>query len=141
VAHNPLPTFLQEAEELIADIEQSALTLCSEDAPAETVHRLFRAFHTIKGSSAMCGLDAVAGFTHHVENLLDKVRDGAVPVSAPLTELVLHATDHIKTLLNAAEIGATAPLASSQTLIGTIADFAGKERCPAKRTTFRPHSR
>jgi two-component system chemotaxis sensor kinase CheA len=123
VAYNPIHTFLQEAEELIADIEQSALALSSEDAPAETVNRLFRAFHTIKGSGAMCGLELVAGFTHHIENLLDKVREGAIPVSAPLTGLVLQAADHIRLLLSASQDAATVPPGSSETLVAAIAAF------------------
>ena len=123
MGYNPLQTFLQEAEELIADIEQSALALGSDGTPAETVNRLFRAFHTIKGSGAMCGLDAVAGFTHHVESLLDRVREGVIPASAPLADLVLKATDHIKILLTAAQGGAAVPPGSSETLVAAIAEF------------------
>ena len=107
--YNPIETFLQEAEELLADIEQSALTLGAGEQSEETINQLFRAFHTIKGSGAMFGLDAVAGFTHHVESLLDRVRDGAVPVSPTLADLVLKARDHIKILLGAARGGEAAP--------------------------------
>jgi len=123
VAYNPIPTFLQEAEELIADIEQSALGLGTEADPTETVHRLFRAFHTIKGSSAMCGLDAVAGFTHHVESLLDRARNGAVPVSGQLADVVLKAADQIKALLAESQGGARASSESLAALAGTIANF------------------
>lgn len=120
---NPLQTFLEEAEELIADIEQSALALGSNGTPSETINRLFRAFHTIKDSGAMCGLDTLAAFTHHVESLLDRVREGAIPASAPLADLVLKATDHIKILLTAAQGGAAAPDGSSETLVAAIAEF------------------
>jgi two-component system chemotaxis sensor kinase CheA len=121
MAYNAIPTFLQEAEELIADIEQSALGLSSETDPAETVNRLFRAFHTIKGSSAMCGFDAVAGCTHHVETLLDRVRNGATSVSPELVDAVLKAADQIKLLLQAAQGGARPP--SSEDLERAIAKF------------------
>ncbi len=123
MAYNSLQTFLQEAEELIADIEEAALALSGADAPAETVNRLFRAFHTIKGSGGMCGLDDLAAFTHHVESLLDNVRAGAVPISPHLTKLVLAATDHIKLLLNAAEGGQAVSPAASQALVSAIAEF------------------
>jgi len=118
--YNPLPTFLQESEELIADIEECALALTSQDSQAEAVNRLFRDFHTIKGSGAMCGLDTVAGFTHHVESLLDRVRDGAIPVSARLAELVLKAADHIKVLLSAVQNGAPVAPGSSEPLLAAI---------------------
>jgi len=122
--YNPVETFLQEAEELLAEIEQSALSLGSGERSEETVNQLFRAFHTIKGSGAMCGLDAVAGFTHHVESLLDKVREGAVPVSPALAGLVLQARDHIKILLGAGQGGAAVPPGSSERLIAAVDEFA-----------------
>lgn len=123
MAYDPVPTFLQEAAELIAGIEQAALGLCATAAPAETVHEIFRAFHTIKGSGAMCGLDRVAGFTHHMEGLLEKVRDGTTPVSPSLAELILKATDHIKALLNAIEGGGAEPAGSRETLVEEIEQF------------------
>lgn len=118
--YNPIDTYLLEAEELLADIEQSALLLSSEYGAEETINRLFRAFHTIKGSGAMCGLDAVAGFTHHVEDLLDQVRNGAVPVSPALADLILAAKDHIRTLLGAEQGGPSVAPGSSESLISAI---------------------
>src|SRR5690348_18008082 len=47
---NPVQTFLVEAEELLSNIEQSALSLGTDESPAEAINQLFRAFHTIKGS-------------------------------------------------------------------------------------------
>lgn len=124
MGYNQIQTYLQEAEELIADIEQSALALGADEDLADTVHRLFRAFHTIKGSGAMCGLVKVADFTHHVETLLDRVREGAVTVSPELAALVLAAADHIKMLL-AAETGGEAVAAeSSESLIEKIAELS-----------------
>src|SRR5579872_2307508 len=127
MAYNPVQTFLGEAEELVADIEQSALALSGNgDGPAaETVNRLFRDFHTLKGSGAMCGLDEVAGFTHHVESLLDRVREGAIPVSESLSELILKAVDHIKVLLNAARGGEAAPGEAAAALTAAIEEFNG----------------
>lgn len=100
MAYDPIETFRQEADELLAEIELAALSLDSGEWSDETIHQLFRAFHTIKGSGAMCGFDSVAAFTHHVESLLDKVREGSLPVSAELTKLILDARDHIRILLN-----------------------------------------
>jgi len=102
--------FREEAEELLSGIEQSALALRAGDYSADTINGLFRAFHTIKGSGAMCGLDAVAAFTHNVETLLDKVRAGAVPVTPDLITYILDSKDHIQKLLGGAAIeGAPEP--------------------------------
>ncbi len=96
--------FVQEAEELLAEVEQCALLLAKDQHDGDVIHRLFRAFHTIKGSSGLCGLDGIAAFTHHVETLLDKVRGGTVPGSIILVDVVLAARDHIAALV-AAELG------------------------------------
>ena len=123
--YNPIPTFIQEAEELIADIEESALVLESGAGDAETINRLFRDFHTIKGSGAMCGLEELAGFTHHVESLLDRVRAGEIPVSESLSRVILKSADHLKVLLRAAEGGPSPSAAESASLLNSIGDVLG----------------
>jgi two-component system chemotaxis sensor kinase CheA len=97
--HNPIDTYRQEAEELLSEIEQTALALGEGGPDPESVHRLFRAFHTIKGSGGMFGFTAVVAFTHHMESLLDAVRAGKVGVSKELIDLVLDARDRIQSLL------------------------------------------
>ncbi len=71
-----LPAFISEAEEQLGSLEQLLLQL--EDAPdnRELLDALFRAAHTVKGSAGIFGLDAVVAFTHHVESLLDRLREG-----------------------------------------------------------------
>lgn len=138
MSFNPLPAFLQEAEELVAQIEDCALGLSADGAPAETVNRLFRAFHTIKGSGAMCGLEELAEFTHHVESLLDGVRNGTVPVTASLAKLVLRSADHIKLLLAAAQSGAPAP-AGSEALREALTTLGKSAAEREWKIVFRPY--
>lgn len=103
-APNPAHTFLLEAEDLLAQIEEVALEAEKAPADAEMVNRLFRAFHTLKGSGAMFGFEAVSNFTHHVETALDQVRSGKIPLGGRLIELVLAARDHIKALFENPEM-------------------------------------
>ncbi|NMG37612.1 chemotaxis protein CheA, partial [Azoarcus sp. TTM-91] len=76
--------------------------LCEEGHDVERLHALFRAAHTIKGSAGMFGLEAVVGFTHHVENLLSRLRDGALEPAPSLLELLLECRDHIEDLVGRA---------------------------------------
>jgi two-component system chemotaxis sensor kinase CheA len=99
-AHDPVQTFLLEATDLLGAIEETALELEQHPDDAEAIGRMFRAFHTLKGSGAMFGFDAVAGFTHHVETVLDKVREGVLAVDQPLLRLILAARDQIQILLD-----------------------------------------
>jgi two-component system chemotaxis sensor kinase CheA len=135
MSYDPVPTYLQEAEELLAGIEQAALALDSGERTGETIDELFRAFHTIKGSGAMCGLDAIAAFTHHVESLLDRVRTGAVAVAPALSGLVLKASDHIRFLLDGVQSGRAAPPGSSESLVAAIEAMAGRGSSPVAEAT------
>ncbi len=147
---NPVNTFLQEAEDLLEQIEEIALGLEERPDDAEAVNRLFRAFHTIKGSGAMFGFDAVAGFTHHLETLLDRVRDGRLGWGRELTELTLAARDHIKALLATPQSGIAESevgrniVAATQALLEVVPEAAagpkaGPESASQEPVASRPH--
>ncbi len=94
-----LPAFISEAQEQIASIEQLLLQL--EDAPddRELLGALFRCAHTVKGSAGIFGLDAVVAFTHHVETLLDRLREGELALTPELSTLLLQSNDQIRQLV------------------------------------------
>ena len=120
-------TYLCETQELLERIEQITLEL--ETRPdKELVNELFRAFHTIKGSGAMCGFHDIAQFTHHVETTLDDVRAGAIPVSKQLVELVLQARDQIHSLVSQASGQDSQRADSRSTVIAALAALSGTQK-------------
>jgi len=123
--------FREEAGELLEELETSLLELEKDPADLKIVSRVFRAMHTIKGSGAMFGFDDIAGFTHHVETVLDKVRDGSVPVSTELIDLTLASRDHIRVLLDAATGGGEADPAEGERIIVALQSLVGG-RAPDK---------
>ena len=102
--------FLEECEEQLAQIESVLLELSEGENP-EAVNKCFRIFHSIKGGASMTGFMDVAHFTHHVETVLDRVRDGQLKITSELIAVVLASKDHIESLFAAAR-GADAPAAS-----------------------------
>jgi two-component system chemotaxis sensor kinase CheA len=96
-------TFIAESRELLEQMENALLVVAHDGADA--VNAIFRAAHTIKGSAGMFGLDSVVEFTHVAESVLDKVRDGVVPVTDELVALLLACCDHIGALVDAVEAG------------------------------------
>ncbi len=96
-----IATFREEAADRLDEVEEGLLEL--ESAPGETalIDRIFRAIHTVKGSSGMFGLDAVSSFAHEVEAAFEHVRSGRLAVTRPLIDLSLTATDLIRTMLAA----------------------------------------
>jgi two-component system chemotaxis sensor kinase CheA len=97
--------FRDEADELLADLEQQLLTLESSPDDPECIAKVFRDIHTIKGSGAMFGFDELARFAHDVENVFDKVRSGEITLDSRLLTLTLQAKDHIHLLLAASNPG------------------------------------
>ena len=79
-----LGTFMEEAAELLAHME--AILLQAEDGACsdDDLNALFRCAHTIKGSGGLFGLDEVVRFTHVVENVLDRLRQGTLHFDSPL---------------------------------------------------------
>ena len=71
-----LPAFVSEAHEQVETLEQLLLQLEAEPGSRELLDALFRCVHTVKGSAGIFGLDAIVAFTHHVETLMDLLREG-----------------------------------------------------------------
>lgn len=97
-----LPAFISEAREQVSQIEHLLLEL--EEAPADREHldALFRCAHTVKGSAGLFGLEQVVEFTHHIETLLDQLREGRLHLSADLSSLLLACSDQVLALVNQA---------------------------------------
>ncbi|WP_330214697.1 chemotaxis protein CheA [Pseudomonas sp. AM8] len=92
-------TFIVEARELLQAMEQSLLQLESEPGDQDAIGAIFRAAHTIKGSAGLFGLASIVGFTHIVEDVLDRLREGSVAVDAALIALLLKCGDHMLELV------------------------------------------
>jgi two-component system, chemotaxis family, sensor kinase CheA len=97
-----LPAFISEAQEQIEALEQLLLELEDRPDDRELLNALFRCAHTVKGSAGIFGLDRVVAFTHHVETLLDQLREGLVALTPALSTLLLRCNDQIRTLVDQA---------------------------------------
>ncbi len=93
-------TFLEEANELLGQLEETLLELETMPTDSELLNKAFRAMHTVKGSSSMFGYDAVSKFTHEVETALDRCRNGEILIDRIFIGLTLRARDHIRGLLD-----------------------------------------
>lgn len=102
-------TFFQEAAEHVNNMEAALLGLGETSADPEVLNSIFRAAHSIKGGSGTFGFDDVMRFTHRLEELLDRMREGKSEASPARIELLLRSCDMLRTLLTAAETGAIAP--------------------------------
>lgn len=92
---NPaLETFAQEVDELLTAMEEALLGLEGMPDDADCINSIFRAMHTIKGSSGLFGFDDVVAFTHEAETVLDRVRNGERTIDPELIAVLLACKDH-----------------------------------------------
>ncbi|MBC3384960.1 chemotaxis protein CheW [Pseudomonas sp. SWRI179] len=103
-------TFIVEAREQLQAMEESLLQLETDPGDDDAIGAIFRAAHTIKGSAGLFGLEPIVSFTHIVEDVLDRLRNGSVEVDAGLIAVLLKSSDHMLELINvAANQGGTLP--------------------------------
>ena len=95
-----LQTFIAESLELLHDMEEALLQLEKKPEDPDALNAVFRAVHTIKGSSGMFGFDDIVAFTHLMESVLVDVRADEIIVDASLTALMLSCKDHLALLID-----------------------------------------
>jgi two-component system chemotaxis sensor kinase CheA len=96
-----LNDFVSESRDCLESSEAALLALEHDPANSEAINTVFRAFHTIKGTSAFLGLGRITAFAHCAESLLSAVREGKIPFTPACADLALRAADMLKSLLGA----------------------------------------
>jgi two-component system chemotaxis sensor kinase CheA len=112
--------FFEESFEGLQLMESSLLDLDCDNVDSETINAIFRAAHSIKGSSSTFGFTAVAEFTHVLETLLDQVREGSRQLTAEIVDLLLQSVDCLRNLLTGLQAGQTPDATHSRELIAAF---------------------
>ncbi|MEA2098793.1 MAG: chemotaxis protein CheA [Campylobacterota bacterium] len=95
-----LDGYKAENDELLQKMEDSLMDIQENGMDDENINAVFRAAHTIKGSSGMFGIDYIVDFTHIAENLLDKIRNHKIEINDEIIELLLACKDQMQTLID-----------------------------------------
>lgn len=112
--------FFEESFEGLQLMESSLLDLDCDNVDSETINAIFRAAHSIKGSSSTFGFTTVAEFTHVLETLLDQVREGSRQLTAEIVDLLLQSVDCLRNLLTGLQAGQTPDATHSRELIAAF---------------------
>jgi len=106
-------SFIDEARQLLEAAEQCFLDLESTGDNAEIIETIFRLAHNMKGTSRAVGFGEVAEFTHHLESLLLKIKEGQLSVDDETADLLLECNDHLKAMVDGLSIDMEAKFDSS----------------------------
>ena len=124
-----LARFIEEAREHINSLNQGLLNLEKNPDDSETLNSIFRAAHTLKGSSRMMKLTPIGEVAHKLEEVLDGLRSGKIKLSKDLSDLLFNAIDILAEMVETTAGGA--PLKDDSQAIRTALErAAGEEVLP-----------
>lgn len=124
-----IQTYLAESRELLDGMEQALLDLEGGATDPDLINAVFRAAHTIKGTGGIFGFDPIVAFTHKLESVLDRLREGRLAVDGELVALLLQCGDHIRALLEPVTAGESLErevLEREHTLLQSLRGYLGE---------------
>lgn len=93
-----LSAFLDELDEQLQILDEKVLDLEQDSNNLDTIQTIFRAAHTLKGSSAAMGFEKMKELTHKVENVFDLIRNQQLQVNTNIINVIFDSIDFIKVL-------------------------------------------
>ncbi len=115
--------FVEEAADLIENLEAAVLELEDRPTDASIVQRIFRIMHTLKGNSSMFGFTQIDRFTHHMETIYDQIRSNEREVTRTVLDLTLRSVDHLRSLLREAGQEGAEVMAEQEELMRVMSDI------------------
>jgi two-component system chemotaxis sensor kinase CheA len=137
---NLLSDFLDESDQLLTQLNDNLLQIDEwvqaleegqdQHCDADLLNEMFRAAHSIKGLSAMLGLDEINTLTHKIENVFDAARNDQLYVNADVVDLVFMGLDRLTALVERLKDPDTDPVDCETVLEGIreLLRSAGAER-------------
>ena len=119
-----LSEFLTETNESLAVLDLELVKLEQNPNDPTLLGNIFRIVHTIKGTCGFLGLPRLEHVAHASENVLGKIRDGELVVTAEAVSLILESLDQIKSLLAALEEKESEPEGDDNALIERLNQLA-----------------
>jgi two-component system chemotaxis sensor kinase CheA len=125
-----LQMFLAESEEGLSAMEEALVALESRPEDDEALGAVFRVVHTLKGNAGSFGFQALAGFAHVLEDILDRLRRRELPVKPALVTLLLRSVDALRQMVPDAVSGSEGLPGTYEALLKQLVQ-AGKVGAPA----------
>lgn len=118
-------SFFVECEELLESLQDALSDMEEGNHDNETINIVFRAVHSIKGGAGAFGLDALVGFAHRYETVLDELRSGRMTITPEAMKLFFQAADFLQDHVRAARDAAPPPEGSEGCLVALEALIGG----------------
>jgi chemosensory pili system protein ChpA (sensor histidine kinase/response regulator) len=134
-----LELFIEEAKEELASIRRNLPQWIDSPDDMETLITVRRSFHTLKGSGRMVGAERVAEYSWGIENLLNRIINGTLQRTPPMTSFISDAFSVLPELVEQLEVG-TEPTADVGLIMARAHAFADGDPNAAVLTTVSPET-
>jgi two-component system, chemotaxis family, sensor kinase CheA len=119
-------TFFDECSELLQDMETGLTDLQEGSGTEDTVHAVFRAVHSIKGGAGIFGFEALVGFAHVFETVLDLMRNGTLNPTPEVFTVLLMSSDMLADLVGMSRSGEAIPAGHANECRQALEQLLGK---------------
>ncbi len=99
--------FMDEAAELLMDLEKGLLQLETNPADSDGIAKAFRCMHTLKGSAKMFGFNGINILTHQLESIYQSIREGNQDLTPAILQITYQCLDHLRKLLSDPSVAST----------------------------------
>jgi len=130
--------FLVEADELVQSLDANFVKLESAPNDLALLNEIFRAAHTVKGTSSFLGFEQVTKLTHKMEDVLNKLRKSELVVTPVVMDVLLESLDLLKVLLANVREGKSETLDLTGIIAKLIDIFEGKQSDSAPVVASKP---
>lgn len=108
--------FLIDTQELLESISNDLIVLENNCEDIEILNKLFRSFHSIKGTTSFMGIESMSYITHLAEDILNKLRRSELEVDLNIIDILLEVHDWLKLLLDRVKADNFEPVDYSRTI-------------------------
>ena len=122
--------FLIESTESLDRLDVDLMALEDDAAPEKRIANIFRAIHTIKGTSGFLAFPKVEALAHVGENLLSRLRDGVLSPTPEIVSALLAMADALRGFLSHVETTGTEGPAEHDQLVALLSQLASQENLP-----------
>lgn len=130
--------FYQEARDILDRLNDDILKAEAAPENEELLNSIFRGVHTIKGSAGVFDMEDISQFSHHLEGILNALREGRVTLTPELVDLILAGADHIGKMVS--DYAAGRPAEGNDALVESFKSFQERISVPPPEPETAPHA-
>ena len=128
--------FLLESHENLAQLDADLVALEQEPHERETLARVFRTLHTVKGTAGFLGFTNLQSVAHSAEHLLTRLRSGELTFNPNIADALLAGVDAIREMLSNVESLGVEGEGDYQDLIRWLQELQPPSKNPTESNVF-----